>query len=206
MWLGIKLEEWLTIAAIIFWPLLALVIQRWRDLGREHRNRKLDVFRQLLLSLKVPMAQRHVDAINSIPLEFHERAEIIRAWRLYTSHLNNSNMLRQEPQRWGERKLDLLVDLVYKIGLHLNYEHIDEATLRDNVYVPQGYSDVEEQWRQIRQAWLQVLNGQRPLAMTMLGPVQVEQPSQPLQELPQVAQVPPQAALTAGSPPPGDGQ
>ena len=203
MFLGIKLEGWLTIIAIILGPLLAFAVQHWRDLRREERARKLEVFRQLLLTLKVPMAPRHVDAINSIPLEFRSESEIIRAWRLYTSHLNNGIMLRQEPQRWGERKLDLLVDLTEKIGRHLNYEHLDEATLRDNLYVPQGYSDVEEQLRQIREAWLQVLNGQRPLAMTMVGPVEVETPMRAVQELPPPQQ-PVQPALPA-APPPGNG-
>jgi hypothetical protein len=184
MFLGIKLEGWLTIAAIILGPLLAFAVQNWRDKTRERERRKMDIFRRLLLTLKVPMAQNHVDALNSIPLEFHSHAEIMRAWRLYTSHLNDGAMLRADNQGWGRRKFDLLVDLVGKIANTLDYEHIDAATLRDNVYVPQGYQDVEEQWRQIREAWQQVLNGQRPLSMTMVGPIQVEPPMQPVPELP----------------------
>lgn len=176
MFLRISLEGWLTIIAIIIGPLLAFEVQRRRDNRREHRNRKQDVFRRLLLTLKVPMAPSHVDAINSIPVDFHAQPEVMRAWRLYTSHLNNGNMLKSEPQRWAEKKFDLLIDLVHKIGQHLGYEHIDEATLRDNLYVPQGYGDVEEEWRQIREGWLQVLKGQRPIAMTMVGRVQVEEP------------------------------
>ncbi len=145
------------------------------------------------------MAPSHVDAINSIPMEFHSHPETMKAWRLYTSHLNNAEMLKAEPQRWGEKKFDLLVDLVGKIGGHLGYDHIDEATLRDNMYVPKGYADVEEEWRQIRTAWLQVLNGQCPIAMTVLGPVQVETPMQLVQELPLPAQ-PAQPALPAPKP------
>jgi hypothetical protein len=183
MLLGIRLEGWLTIAAIILGPLLAFAVQHWRDERSERDRRKTEIFRRLLLTLKVPMAQNHVDALNSIPLEFYSHSEIMSAWRLYTSHLNAGALLKAEPQRWGEKKFDLLVDLVGKIAKALDYDHIDAATLQDNVYVPKGYQDVEEQWRQIREAWQQVLNGQRPLAMTMVGPIQVEQPMQPLQEL-----------------------
>lgn len=183
MFLGIRLEAWLTIIAIIVGPLLAFAVQHWRDKRRERESRKIDIFRRLLLTLKVPMAQNHVDALNSIPLEFYSYSEIMSAWRLYSSHLGAAAMLKAEPQRWGEKKFDLLVDLVVKMAKALDYDHIDAATLRDNVYVPQGYQDVEEQWRQIREAWQQVLNGQRPLAMTMVGPIQVEQPMQPVQEL-----------------------
>jgi hypothetical protein len=190
MFLGIKLEGWLTIAAIILGPLLAFAVQHQRDKKQERERRKTEIFRRLLLTLKVPMAQSHVDALNSIPLEFQSHADVMRAWRLYTSHLNNSAMLKADSQRWGEKKFDLLVDLVGKIANTLDYGHIDGATLRDNVYVPKGYQDVEEQWRQIRDAWQQVLNGQRPLTMTMIGPIQVEQPMQSAQELPHAPQAP----------------
>jgi hypothetical protein len=196
MFLGIKFEGWLTIIAIIVGPLLAFAVQQWRDKRRERRSRKIDIFRRLLLTLKVPMAPNHVDAINSIPLEFYSHPEIMSAWRLYTSHLNDAARLRAEPQRWGEKKFDLLVDLVCKIGKALEYEHIDAATMRDNIYVPQGYQDVEEQWRQLRETWLQVLNGQRPLPMTVVGPVQVDEPMQPVAELP-LAQQPARPALPA---------
>lgn len=203
MFLGIRLENWLTIAAIILGPLLAFAVQHWRDVRRERSTRKIEIFRRLLLTLKVPMAPNHVDAINSIPLEFYSQADIMSAWRLYTSHLNNGGMLRADAQRWGERKFDLLVDLTCKIANALDYEHIDAATLRDNLYVPQGYQDVEEQWRQIREAWLQMLNGQRPLPVTMVGPVQVEQPMHPVQELP-VPPRPVQPALPPQHPPEAD--
>ncbi|MBZ5720089.1 MAG: hypothetical protein LAO03_06885 [Acidobacteriia bacterium] len=85
MFLGIKPEGWLTIIAIIVGPLLAFAVQQWRDQRRERRSRKIDIVRRLLLTLKVPMAPNHVDAINSIPLEFYSHPEIMSAWRLYTS-------------------------------------------------------------------------------------------------------------------------
>jgi len=204
MFLGIKLEGWLTIIAIIVGPLLAFAVQQWRDKRRERRNRKIDIFRRLLLTLKVPMAQNHVDALNSIPLEFYSHPQIMSAWRLYTSHLNDAAMLKADNMGWGRKKFELLVDLVGKMASALNYSHIDAAALRDNIYVPQGYQDVEEQWRQIRDAWLQLLNGQRPLPMTMVGPVQVEQPMQLIQELPSAPQ-PAQPALPPAAPPPGNG-
>jgi hypothetical protein len=204
MFLGIKLEGWLTIAAIILGPLLAFAVQNWRDKRHERDLRKTDIFRRLLLTLKVPMAPNHVDALNSIPLEFYSHAEIMSAWRLYTSHLNDGARLRAEPQRWGEKKFDLLVDLVCKIAKTLDYDHIDAATLRDNLYVPKGYQDVEEQGQQMRAALLEMLNGQRPLPMTVVGPVQVEQPMQPVAELP-LAQQPARPALPPAQAQPDNG-
>jgi hypothetical protein len=207
MYLGISLEGWLTISAIILGPLLAFVVQNWRDHRRERENRRVEIFRKLVLTLKVNMAPVHVDAINSIPLEFHSEADVMKAWRLYTSHLNQHQAVKADPNAWAERKFNLLVDLVHKIGQSLGYDHLDEAALRDNLYVPQGYADVEEEMRQIRVAWLQVLNAKRAIPMTMLGPVQVESP---LELLPEIQQPRPalrpqiQSALPAVNPKAGD--
>lgn len=184
MWLGIKLEAWLTITAIIVGPVLAFTIQHLRDRLREDRNRKRQIFQQLLLTLKVPMAPRHVDALNSIPLEFYSVPVVMQSWREYTSHLNNKTMLQNNPRGWGDRKFELLIALAYEIGKSLHYDHIDKATLRDNVYVPQGYEDMEEQFQQIRATLLQVLRGERPIPTTMVGPVQVEQPLPALETIP----------------------
>lgn len=183
MFLGIKLEGWLTILAIILGPLLAFAVQRWRDTRRDEVERKRQIYKQLLLTLKVSMAPRHVDALNSIPLEFYQDSKVMQAWRLYTSHLNDLAMLKNANLRWAEKKFELLVDLAYEIGLTLRYTHIDKATLKDNLYVPQGYADVEEEQRQIRESVLKVLKGERPVAMTMVGPVEVAEPLPAVEEL-----------------------
>lgn len=180
MYLGIKFEGWLTIAAILVGPLLAFLVQRWRDSVREKRGRQLDVFRRLVLTLKVSMSPNHVDAINSIPLEFHFNTRVMQAWRLYTSHLNDR---QKDINRWAEQRFDLSVDLVFEIAQSLGYKHVDKALLKDSLYVPQGYQDTEEQLRQIREGWLKMLNGQLPLRMSIVGPVRLEEALPLLPEL-----------------------
>ncbi len=194
MFLEIKLETWLTIAAIILGPLLAFEVQRRRDNRRERRNRKLEIYRRLMMTLKASMAPSHVDAINSIQVEFHtdKKADksVLAAWRLYSSHLNDrQRRVGAEAIRWQEKKFDLLVDLVYLIGQSLGYRNIDKAALRDNTYLPQGFVDVEEEMHKIRKAWLELLDGMRPLAMTMVGRVQVEEPIRRIDEIAGPAQL-----------------
>jgi hypothetical protein len=183
MILGIKLVEWLTIIAIIVGPLLAFEAQRIRDDRRERRRRKLEIFRKLIMTLKVPLAPSHVDALNSIHVEFYDDGKVLEAWRLYASHLNHRQLPGEDIQRWAERKFDLLVELTFLMGQSLGYPGIDRAALRDNTYVPQGYGDVEAELQQIRKAWLEVLGGLRPVPATLVGPVQVETPIQLLPEL-----------------------
>lgn len=141
-----------------------------------------------MLTLKVPLNPNHVDAINSIPVEFYADKNVLSAWRIYASHLNQRAQPGDDLNRWGEKKFDLLIELVYAIGKSLGYEAIDKPALRDQTYVPQGYANVEAENEAIRKAVLEVLTGKRPMPMTMLGPVQVEPP---LGLVPEIAAEPP---------------
>jgi hypothetical protein len=180
MLFGIKLEGWLTIAAIILGPLLAFVVQHWRDNRRERRNRKLFIFSKLMMTLRANLSPNHVDAINSIHVEFHDEENVLRAWRLYVSHLNIRRAPGSDGTHWNERRYDLLVDLVYAMAQSLGYTRIDKASIRDSAYIPQGYADVEAEQEAVRKRLLEVLTGQRPIPMTMVGPVQVEEPISPV--------------------------
>ena len=50
-WLGISLEGWLTIAAVVVGPILALAAQRVLDNLREQLTRQVRVFRELMITL-----------------------------------------------------------------------------------------------------------------------------------------------------------
>jgi hypothetical protein len=82
----------------------------------------------------------------------------------------------EELQRWTDKKFDLLIDLVYLIGQSLGYKKIDKATLRDNSYIPQGMVDVETEMASIRKGWSEILEGTRPIPMTVVAPVQIAEP------------------------------
>ena len=83
----------------------------------------------------------------------------------------------------GEKKFDLLVELLYLMAQSLDYKDIDKAAIRDYTYVPQGYANRESEDQQMRKALSEVLGAQRPLTVTMLGPVQVEQPMKLVEEI-----------------------
>ena len=79
MWLGIRLEGWLTIAAIVCGPILALWAQRWSERRREKRTRKLWLFRELMVTRTIRLSGRHVEALNLIDLEFDPRRDITQS-------------------------------------------------------------------------------------------------------------------------------
>ncbi len=55
MFLGIKLEGWLTILAVLLSPLIALEVQRRLEERRERLTRKVDIFRKLMTTRATQM-------------------------------------------------------------------------------------------------------------------------------------------------------
>ena len=43
-----SISEWITVAAIICGPILAVQAQKWIETAREKRNRRLNVFKRLM--------------------------------------------------------------------------------------------------------------------------------------------------------------
>jgi hypothetical protein len=87
---GLRPEMWLSIAtilAIIAGPILAVRIQRNLDLAREKKDRKLHIFRELMLTRLSRLSVRHVEGLNAIQMEFSEdipsERAVLDAWALY---------------------------------------------------------------------------------------------------------------------------
>src|SRR5579862_8591689 len=115
-WLGISLEAWLTIVAIILGPILALGAQRVLDWLREKRNRKLRLFRELMVTRYMRLSPRHVEALNMVPLEFKNEGnekKVLDAWKEYLDHLGTDST--QDTNAWAKTGFDLLVDLLFEM-------------------------------------------------------------------------------------------
>ena len=82
LWIGIA-----TIAAVVIGPILALMITRIIDDQRAAKARKLDIFRSLMKTRRMPVHFEHVGALNLVEVEFIENREVIAAWKSYLSNL-----------------------------------------------------------------------------------------------------------------------
>jgi hypothetical protein len=65
-----RTADWLTIAAIMLGPILALGAQRVLDSLRETHKRRVGLFFTLLTTRMSPLAPNHVQALNSIDVIF----------------------------------------------------------------------------------------------------------------------------------------
>jgi len=162
--------------AILTSPLVALQVQRRLDAGRAHTDRKMAIFRKLMTTRTTQMAPAHIEALNGIEVEFYATdgpdRKVLDAWRLYVTHVNTKVGTGPDATRWVETKVDRLVKLLLEMAKSLGYK-MDEAAIRTNLYLPQGFVQVEEETHALRKAVLEVFSGQRPLQTGVIGSVQV---------------------------------
>jgi hypothetical protein len=157
--LGISLESWLTILAIIVGPMLALFAQRALDWLRERRNRKVRLFRELMVTRYMRLSLRHVEALNMVPLEFKDEGDekkVLDAWKEYLDHLGTDATI--DGNAWGKAGFGLLVDLLFEMSKALNYD-FEKLRIRKEAYSPKLFADVEAEWHTLRKQLVELTDG-----------------------------------------------
>ncbi len=158
-WLGISLEGWLTIIAVVAGPILALGAQRLLDDLREKHARQLRLFRELMITRSARLSARHVEALNAIPLEFENSGKekrVFTAWKAYLDHLG-TDATKDGPE-WNRVGSLLLVDLLHEMSQRVGYE-FDKSRIEKEVYLPQLFNTLDVEQSTLRQRLLELTDG-----------------------------------------------
>lgn len=169
-------RDWLVIGATIAGPILAVQAQKWVELLREHRGRKLWVFQQLMATRAARVSADHVKALNMIDLVFygshffgiHRRSKaerlVIDAWREYLDHLGTKADDEAALAVWSAQSEELLTNLLFAIAKDVRYK-FDRVQLKKGVYSPRAHGDLEVEQNLIRRLLLKLLSGENALKM-----------------------------------------
>jgi|ERR1700674_294180 len=175
-------DQWLTVvtvAAIVFSPIIALEVQKRLDDRRAKFDRKMAIFRKLMTTRATQLSPAHVEALNGIEVEFYALRgpdkKVLDAWRLYINHLNSKIGEGEGLNRWVDKKNGLLIELLYEMAQRLKYD-IDKVAIEKNVYHPKGFVEIETEQHSLRKAALAVFSGERPIQATVVGRVQTTRP------------------------------
>ncbi len=104
-----------------------------------------------------------VQALNGIETEFYGDTKVIEAWRSLVNHLYTDRGTESATRTaWDARSTQQINDLLYEMAESLGY-HFDKVTLQRNVYYPIGWNIVETEQTKLRQAAVQVFEGEKPL-------------------------------------------
>jgi len=150
---GMSPEAWLTVAAVLLGPILAVQAQKWVERRREERNRKLWLFRELMATRGTRLSARHVEAINLIELEYSagrtKQKTVWEAWKSYVDALDKTPVDAAAQASHFQKRDDLFVDMLYEMGTYLGFG-FDKVAIRRNCYTPVAHGYVEEDLNIIR--------------------------------------------------------
>ncbi len=180
----IKVTDIVMIFAVALGPIIAVQLTRYLDDRKEIRGRKLWVFKTLMATRAYTLSPQHVEALNRIDLEFspknkHEK-KVLGYWRQYLDLLGDKLL---PPDQWGVRRMDLLVELLYQMGISLGYDY-DKTEIKNGTYSPVAHGRIEEQQEAIRQGVVDLLQGKRVMPMWVVNRDQdkPQLPPAPIQE------------------------
>lgn len=175
-------EAWVSVAAILFSPVVALglgmVVQRWQA----KRDRRQALFTVLMTSRATRLDLEHVRALNEIDLAFDGKSskhkEVREARREYLSLLTSEDQGHPAAQ---ERSLTRLVDLLIKMGRVLGY-NFDSAYIKEGAYYPTGLGEAWNDNLMIRRGMAKIMRGEASFPIAAV--VAPSAPTEPSPQLP----------------------
>jgi len=151
-----------SVVAVLVSPLVALQVQKYLDGRHESYNRKLTIFKNLMMYRVTPLSPGYVQSLNLVDLEFNgnnENEKAIRErWRILLDHYNNYSAATDPV----EKARALSIELLKAMSKYFKYD-FDEVYLKRGAYYPKFFSDVEEEQHALRRKLLEVLDGNRRL-------------------------------------------
>lgn len=175
---SVTLTDWLTIAAVLLAPLVAIQIERYLEIIKERRRRKLNVFHALMATRGARLAPSHIEALNRIDIEFYGiripiigrytsriEKDVLEAWRVYLDHLCTPYQ-PSDLSRWADKGTDFFTTLLSKMATALDYQ-FDPVVLKKGVYSPLGHGEIEEDQQAIRKSLRNIFEGKQPLKVSV---------------------------------------
>ena len=166
-----EVSDWVTVVAVIAGPILAVQIQKYLEGLKQNKARKVQVFKDLMATRAATLAYQHVVALNMVGLEFQGKkySKVVNAWKTYLDHLSSFPKDDEAMAKvWGEKKNDLLSDLLYEMGISLGFD-FDKVHIKKAGYIPKAYEDQELEQSLLRKSLLEVLLAGRPVPMNIVS-------------------------------------
>lgn len=161
---NIKITDIAIILATILGPIFAVQAQKYLEKGREINQRRASIFRTLMATRATSLSPAHVEALNAIPIEFYGKNKrlrvIIDKWKIYLNHLARD----VSAPGWGDKKIELFVDLLSSMAAFLGYE-FNKVEITNEIYRPVGHAGIETDQEIIRRGLAQLFSGQLALPM-----------------------------------------
>jgi RNA polymerase-binding transcription factor DksA len=140
MW-GLETKDWVTIAATIAGPILAVQAQKWVERARASAQRRDWIFTTLMGTRQARVSFDHVRALNMIDLAYYgtripvfgwvwrnkREKEVLTTWHDYHTHLSlpadgHRPQNEAEQRDWNGRGDELFTNLLDRLAVELQQQ------------------------------------------------------------------------------------
>lgn len=152
----IYLKDWLTLAALLLGPLIAVLITLWRQ-SRDHAYAaKERLFLTLMAHRKLPPTLESIAALNLIDVVYADHPNILTNWgTLYDLAVQQ----QAAGQKWNHEFLLMLQNMAVVLG----YKRL-KVTDIDRFYFPTNLGQGVEGQAKIAEEWLRILKASKSFA------------------------------------------
>jgi hypothetical protein len=155
---GLVLAGILQIVAILLSPLVVLWIQKKIEDRQNKVARRVYIFKTLMATRSAKLSLEHVQALNSIDVEFYDSEAkckaVIDAWEEYREYLSPVTE-QQAVERTQPERDNLFSALMAAMANCLGYQ-FKRSDLRRSAYAPRFHVDTEAEWALLRRALIRV--------------------------------------------------
>lgn len=165
-------EAWLTIAAIVIGPTIAVLITIQIERRRLVRERRMNVFRDLMRTRRRFLDPAHVSALNLVEIEFFKQDNVIRSFKNLMKIINdgvihhNGESIEDYWKKLGDEYASRLTELLDEMGRSLGYGYKQLEILKGG-YNPARYADIEERQDKTLRLFSEIYDGRRTLPIAV---------------------------------------
>lgn len=176
------------IVATFTGPVAAVIVTRWVDRLRDAEKRKIEIFRTMMRSRRMPLSADHVGALNLVAVEFHGQAKVMAALKELMNHFDDgygANKTIDELKAANEKSDALRTTLLSAMSKSLGYK-FEQMEIHRGGYAPQGWAAELDEQTTARRGLAELLSGRRTLPVAviangsdLMGKAKTEQPVSP---------------------------
>jgi hypothetical protein len=166
-----RLNDWLTLGAIVLGPIVAVGITLVIEKSRKTHERRVQIMRMLLATRHMPADAQYNAAINLIPAEFNDQKKVMDAWRMYQERVRESFTPENEAQH-DKRVTAAQSGMIFQVMHCVGLKNLSEGDIQTQAYVSQGFVDRDKLYQDSLRAMPQIaetLKEQRELTQIIVA-------------------------------------
>ncbi|WP_281967158.1 DUF6680 family protein [Roseovarius nanhaiticus] len=161
--------DWAVVLATFCGPVLAVLVTLWHQGRSARKDARRSIYATMMRNRRHPASPDFVGAFNLVPVHFHNEKVVMEKYGKVLEIVNDASWSHQKSvqklhENFNTAAASLLSSMSVVVGLP-----VDQLTILNGAYAPQGWADDEQEQRKLRQALLGVLVGARPLPVSVVG-------------------------------------